>query len=135
LKNEVVGIMRIFLSYSPADEGFAKQLASDLSRRGCDVWDPGDQLFPGDNRLLKMGEALKLSKAMVVLLSPDSIKSNGSAEKLNMPSAIVTTKGDPILVRPTEGITWILRKFRILRADENPAEISKRIASALKRVA
>ena len=32
--------MRVFLSYSPADKRFAKQLAAELPQRGCEVWDP-----------------------------------------------------------------------------------------------
>lgn len=41
--------MRVFLSYSQTDAAFARQLASELASRGCDVWDPSTSLFPGDN--------------------------------------------------------------------------------------
>lgn len=36
--------MRVFLSYSPADKRFAKQLAAELPQRGCEVWDPRAEL-------------------------------------------------------------------------------------------
>jgi len=129
--------MRIFMSYSQADEEFAKQLATHLSRRGCKVWDPSDQLFPGDNWSLKIGEALKHSRAMVVLLSPDSIKSEWVHREIKYAIGDRKYEGRvfPVLVRPTEEIPWILRRFEILRANRNPAEVSKRIESALKRVA
>src|SRR2546427_367368 len=67
--------MRVFLSYADSDMEFAKGLASQLSKQGYEVWDPYQNLFPGDNWSLKIGEALKESKAMVVLLSPDSVRS------------------------------------------------------------
>jgi hypothetical protein len=129
--------MRVFLSYTTADEDFAKELGSQLSRQGCDVWDPSEQLFPGDNWLLKIGEALKKSKAMVVLLSPDSIKSDWVRREIEYAVGDRNYKGRvfPVVVRPTDEVPWILRKFPILRANHNPAEIGKRIATALRRVA
>jgi hypothetical protein len=84
--------MRVFLSYTTADEDFAKQLGSHLSKRGCEVWDPSEQLFPGDNWSLKIGEALKQSKAMVVLLSPDSIKSEWVRREIEYAIGDRTTK-------------------------------------------
>src|SRR5207245_11714939 len=70
-----IQIMRVFLSYADSDMELAKGLASQLSKQGYEVWHPYQNLFPGDNWSLKIGEALKESKAMVVLLSPDSVRS------------------------------------------------------------
>jgi len=129
--------MRVFLSYSSADADFAKQLASQLARQGCDVWDPTDQIFPGDNLWLKIGNALKESRAMVVLLSPSSTKSERVRREVEYAIGDRNYEGRvfPVLVRPTAEIPWILRKFEILRANKDPSEVSKRIATALKRVA
>ena len=129
--------MRVFLSYTTADEDFAKQLGSHLSRRGCEVWDPSEQVFPGDNWLLKICEALKESNAMVVLLSPDSIKSEWVRREIEYAIGDRNYEGRvfPVVVRPTDEVPWILRKFQILRANNNPAEISKRIATALRPMA
>jgi TIR domain-containing protein len=125
--------MRVFLSYNHADKNFAKQLASELSRQGCDVWDPSDQLFPGDNWPLKIGEALQQSQAMVVLLSPDSMKSEWVRREIEYAIGARNYEGRvfPVLVRPTAEIPWILRKYAILRANKTPAQISEHIASAL----
>ena len=125
--------MQVFLSYSDADRDFARQLASQLSKRGCEVWDPSDQVFPGDNGPLKIGEALKESKAMVVLLSPDSMKSEWVRGEIQYALGSRNYEGRlfPVLVRPTRGIPWILRKFGILRAENGPQAISERIATAL----
>jgi len=129
--------MRVFLSYTAADEDFARALATQLSRRGCDVWNPNEQLFPGDNWLLTIGQALQESRAMVVLLSPESIKSEWVRRELEYAMGDPNYQGRvfPVLVRPTEKIPWILRKFQILPANNDPAEVSKRIVSALKEAA
>lgn len=129
----MVQIMRVFLSYSHADKDFAGQLASHLSEQGCDVWDPSDQLYPGDNWPLKIGEALKESKAMVVLLSPDSMKSEWVRGEIQYAIGDRNYEGRviPVLVRPTEKIPAIFRQFNILRANNDPAQVSVRIARAL----
>ena len=125
--------MQVFLSYSEADRDFARQLASQLSKRGCEVWDPSDQVFPGDNGPLKIGEALKESKAMVVLLSPDSMKSEWVRGEIQYALGNRNYEGRlfPVLVRPTADIPWILRKFGILQPNNDPEAISERIATAL----
>ena len=127
--------MQVFLSYSDADRDFARQLASQLSKRGCEVWDPSDQLFPGDNGPLKIGEALKESKAMVVLLSPDSMKSEWVRGEIRYALVNPHYEGRvfPVLVRPTADIPWILREFEILPPNKDPEAISKRIATALSK--
>lgn len=66
--------MQIFLSHARSDKGFAKALSSQLGKRGFSVWSPGGELLPGDNIWLGTGEALKESRAMVVLVSPDSMR-------------------------------------------------------------
>ena len=127
--------MQVFLSYSETDRDFARRLASQLSKRGHEVYDPSDQLFPGDNWPLKIGEALQESKAMVVLLSPDSMKSEWVRREIQYALGNPRYEGRvfPVLVRPTAGIPWILRKFGFLRAENGPEAISKRIATALSK--
>lgn len=131
--------MQVFLSYSEADREFARQLASQLSKRGYDVWDPGDQLFPGDNWPLKIGEALQESKAMVVLLSPDSMKSEWVRGEIQYALGDRNYKGRlfPVLVRPAQKIPWILREiqeslreFQVLPAGD-PVKVGDAIATAL----
>jgi len=127
--------MRIFISYTANDRNFAKELGAHLSKWGFEVWDPSEQLLPGDNWPLKIGEALEESRAMIVLLSPDSMKSEWVRHEIEYALGDRNYQGRvfPVVVRPTENIPWILNKFQILRANNNPAEISKRIASALGR--
>ena len=129
--------MKIFLSYAVTDREFARELASHLARRGYDVWDPETELLPGENYGLKLGKALKDSQAMVVLLSPDSVKSSSVTRDIEYAIANRSYEGRvfPVLVRPTDGIPWILRELGILHTDGRAAAVSKRIANALKRAA
>jgi hypothetical protein len=129
--------MQVFLSYSTADEDFAKKLGSHLSMRGIEVWDPSEQLLPGDNWALKIGQALEESRAMIVLLSPDSMKSEWVRRDIEYALGDRNYEGRifPVVVRRTEEVPWILHKFQILRAKNNPAEISKRIAGVLRQEA
>ena len=126
--------MQVFLSYSGADRDFARQLASQLSKRGYDVWDSSDQLFPGDNWHLKIGEALQESKAMVVLLSPDSMKSQWVRREIEYALGDRNYKGRlfPVLVRPAQDIPWILRELQVPRASD-PAKVGDAIATALSK--
>ncbi len=129
--------MQVFLSYSQADKDFAEQLTSELVKHGYDVWDPEIEMSPGGRWVDQIGQALKRSRAMVVLLSPDSAKSD--LVRLNISYALTNRNYAgrlfPVLVRPTEDFPWILREFQFLRANNNPAEIGRRIANSLKRAA
>jgi hypothetical protein len=74
---------------------------------------------------------------MVVLLSPDSVKSDSVRREIAYALGNANYAGRlfPVLLRPTEDVPWILRRLQLIHAKDNPAEISKRIASALQRVA
>jgi hypothetical protein len=126
--------MRIFFSYAALDRDFAKDIASQLSEEGYDVSYPDQDLSAGDNWSLKIGEALRDSKAMVVLLTPESVESEWVRREIEYALGSKNYKGRliTVLVRPTENIPWILRKFPMIRAGRNSVETSKRIAEALR---
>lgn len=129
--------MQVFLSYARADEAFAKALSSQLIRRGISVWTTDYDLLPGDNVWLRVGDALQKSKAMVVLISPDSMRSEYVRHEIEYALGNQNYEGKlfPVEVRPTENIPWILRKFRKFDGREGAAKLSESIAHALKRVA
>lgn len=129
--------MQIFLSYAESDGAFAKALASQLARRGLSVWSPDQEVLPGDNVWLRIGEALKRSKAMVVLVSPDSMRSENVRREIQYALGDVNYEHRvfPVRVRPTNDIPWILRKLKIFDAKESVAKVSESIANALEQVA
>lgn len=129
--------MQVFLSYAPADEEFAKALSSQLTRRGLSVWAADEEILPGDNIWLRIGEALQNSKAMVVLVSPDSMRSEYVRHEIQFALGNANYQGRlfPVRVRPTKDVPWILRKFKTFDAKQSAARISSSIAEALRRVA
>jgi TIR domain-containing protein len=129
--------MQVFLSYAPSDEAFAKALSSQLSRRGLSVWSPGEEVLPGDNVWLRIGEALENSRAMIVLVSPDSMRSENVRREIEYALGQPNYEGRlfPVQVRPTKDIPWVLRRFKTLDAKQSAAKVSESIANALSQVA
>jgi hypothetical protein len=129
--------MQIFLSYDKADRTYAKALSAQLERRGFSVWSPGEEVLPGDNVWLRVGEALKKSKAMVVLVSPDSMRSEYVRREIEYALGDPNYQGRlfPVQVRPTEDIPWILRKFKTYNGGRGAAKVGESIANALEQVA
>jgi hypothetical protein len=129
--------MQIFLSHAPSDEAFAKTLSSQLSRRGLSVWSPSEEVLPGDNVWLRIGEALENSRAMIVLVSPDSMRSENVRREIEYALGQPNYEGRvfPVQVRPTKDIPWVLRRFKTLDAKQSAAKVSELIANALSQVA
>lgn len=67
---------QIFISYSRKDINFIKQLADDLKSYGFDVWYDLSQLGGGARWYKAIEQAIKDSQCVIVVLSPDSIKSD-----------------------------------------------------------
>jgi hypothetical protein len=127
--------MKVFISYSGADEKWADVLRPALARHDIDVWNPASQISPGDNWGLKYGKALQNADAVVVLLSPDSVKSDWVKHEIEyaLSSPQFQDRLIPVLVRPTEEIPWILRRLQVIRATKDVDETARRIAAALQK--
>ncbi len=65
--------MQVFISYAAADEVLARGLSETLRKSGLDVWDR-TEILPGENWAEKVSKALRESQAMVVLLTPNSLR-------------------------------------------------------------
>jgi hypothetical protein len=129
--------MQVFLSYARSDEAFAKALSSQLTRRGLSVWSPDEEVLPGDNVWLRIGEALRKSKAMIVLVSPDSMRSENVRREIEYALGQPNYEGRlfPVQVRPTNDIPWVLRQFKTFDAKQSAAKVSESIVNALSQVA
>lgn len=66
----------VFISYSRKDERFARQLATELSNRGFDVWIDVEDIPAGMKWSSAIQQGLDMANAMVVVISPDSMASN-----------------------------------------------------------
>jgi hypothetical protein len=129
------GSMNVYISYSGADEKWADQLRTALGDHDIDVWNPASQIAPGQNWGLKYGNALKNADAVVVLLSPASVKSDWVRHEIEfaLSSPQFRDRLIPVIVRPTDDIPWILRKQQIIRATKDTDETARRIASVLRK--
>ncbi len=77
------------------------------------------------------------SRAMVVLISPDSMRSENVRHEIEYALGDPNYEGRvfPVQVRPTEDIPWILRRFKSFDARQSAAKVSESIANALKQPA
>jgi Tol biopolymer transport system component len=66
---------RIFISYSRADEAFARTLATSLAEWGADIWIDVEDIPVGLKWSRAIQEGLDLSDVLIVIISPDSMSS------------------------------------------------------------
>ena len=135
--------MKVFISHAYADEPLAKKVAAVLEEAGLEVWEATRNLLPGDNFASIIGQALQESEAMVVLLTPDALRSDWVRREIDYALGeqgyskrlIPVLSGDPKDL-PMEDVPWILRRLHMIKLDEPAKEEEiKRIAQALLEVA
>jgi TIR domain len=128
--------MKIFISHAEPDQSFAKDLARRLSKEGLAVWNPYEELSPGDNWASGIGQALAQSDAVLVLLSPDSVDSEWVRHEIEyaLGSMKLQNRLLPVVVRPTEGIPWILERLRPVRIEHDPVTVGEHVVTRLKQM-
>ena len=132
--------MQIFISHSHNDEMFARKVASFLEDQGLDVWEASNEIFPGDNWAAKISQGLQESNAMVVLLTPDALKSIYVQRDVEyaLGAQEYSERLIPVLVDPDktiakDDIPWILKRLNIIDLTEYETEEDgiRRIADTL----
>lgn len=125
--------MKVFISFAHNDSFLAKKVTSTLEEKGFEVWNAETEILPGDNFAEKISDALKESDAMVVLLSPESLKSNYVQWEINYALGNKSYKQRviPVLVGSEENISsesipWILRNLQMIRLSK-PEQAEKEI--------
>lgn len=66
----------VFISYAEEDRAVAARIASALEDEGYGVWYYERDALPGTSYLIQIGQAIDSCKAIVLLISPDSIASH-----------------------------------------------------------
>ena len=133
--------MRVFISHSDVDTQLAARVSAALKSRGLDVWDPEIDLLPGDNWAAGAARALDESEAMVVLLTPNAVRS--WHVKREMEFALVTrsyrNRLIPVAIGdrsrlPEHEVPWIVRSLPWLRLNEDGGgdDEVERIAQAIR---
>lgn len=135
--------MKVFISHALTDAKLAKRIADVLKEAGFQVWDD-TQILPGENWGRRLAEALQESEAMVVLLTPDSLRSQNVSYELGYALGKEGYKGRviPVIAAspeqvPKEAIPWVLYKFQMIHLSdqERDEEGLRRIAQVLKEAA
>jgi len=128
--------MKVFISYSEADEKWVRLLRPRLQEEGFEVWNSASDIAPGDNWLLKSGRALQSADAMIVLLSPDSAKSDWVRSEIEYALSSPQFRGRviPLLIKPTEDVPWILHKLHFIRATKDADETISRVVAILQKL-
>ena len=129
--------MRVFLSYAHEDGPVAAALARQLAKAKVRVWYPAQDVSPGENWSLKIGEALEKADAVIVLFSPNSAKSQWIQHEIEYALTSPRLEGRLIVVevKPTKHMPWILRKLQPIRLYENPAKARKSLLSRVEHLA
>jgi len=126
---------KVFLSHSASERSLAMDLASRLSAAGFRVWH-GEEVPPGDNWALAVGKALEDSDAMVVLLSPDAVKSQAVGREIEYALSSPRFKNRllPVVVKPTLGIPWILWRLPMIQLRDQPGADVDRIVEGVRKL-
>jgi hypothetical protein len=129
--------VRAFLSYAHEDGEVAAVLAKQLAKAKVQVWNPSQDVDPGENWSLKMGEALEKADVLIVLFSPNSAKSPWIRREVEYALTSPRLEGRLIVVevKPTKHMPWILGKLQPIRLYENPAKARKLLLSRVEHLA
>ena len=131
--------MKVFISHAYTDEPLVKKVAAGLEEVGLEVWDATRDVLPGADWTEEVARALKESKAMVVLLTADALRSSwvrreieyALGEQNYRKRLIPVLVGDPEELSK-EDIPWILRHLQMIDMGECEEEEGiKQIAQAI----
>ncbi len=131
--------MKVFISHAQTDDALARKVATVLEAAGLDVSNDKADILPGDNWADKVAQALRESEAMVVLLTPEALRSHWVRHDIEY---ALGQKGYhkrliPVLATTPEKIAqedipWILRRLNMLELPDSDQDSSlKQIAQAV----
>src|ERR1051325_4868898 len=135
---------KVFLSYAQADEKLAMKVSEGLKQAGLKVLDYRHEILPGDLWADKAARALRESSAMVVILTPDAVRSEQVRWEINYALSNLAFKDSLISVLvgapdriPRNEVPWILWNLQMVRMPErgNQEQGIKQIAQTLRQVA
>ena len=121
--------MKVFISHAYTDEPLVKKIAAILEEAGLEVWDATRDVLPGANWPDEVARALKESKAMVVLLTADALRSSWVRREIEyaLGEQNYRERLIPVLVSDPgelkkEDIPWILRRLHMIDMGEYAKE-------------
>ena len=108
----------VFLSHSAKDRRFAERIAQVLRDHGIPVWYSGTNILGAAEWHDEIGKALQRCDWLVVVLSPQSVKSPWAKRELlyALDDARYETRIVPRLFKPCKHmkLSWTLREFQFV---------------------
>jgi formylglycine-generating enzyme required for sulfatase activity len=103
----------VFLSYSSVDQHWARRLKKALERRGLTVWLDQDEIPPGALFVEALEQGLRESKAVALIVSPESLASGWVKEEYSRAVALARSPHAalpliPILLRDVKELPGFL---------------------------
>ncbi len=98
----------VFLSYSSKDRSWVNHLKEALQKQGLKVWLDHDQIRPGDLFAGALEQGLEESKAVALIVSPESMESGWVEEEYARALSLAQGKRQPLQLIPV-----ILRKAEL----------------------
>ena len=92
---------QVFISYSRKDLDFVEKLASDLKEAGLEVWYDLSNLHGGSRWSKEIASAIRASKFVLIVLSPESVSSKWVEEEFLFASQL-NKKIIPLLFKKCE---------------------------------
>ncbi|HLM55606.1 MAG TPA: toll/interleukin-1 receptor domain-containing protein [Pyrinomonadaceae bacterium] len=135
--------MKVFISHSHKDKPLARKLAGVLEDAGFAVWHD-ELVLPGDNWAKEIAKNLEESDAMVLLLTPDGLKSKNVYDEMTyaLGARNFSHRLIPVVIGSPEDyseqkIPWILRRLNLIKVpgQGNDEEVFRQITQALQDAA
>lgn len=122
----------VFLSYSSQDRDWVEKFSASLRDSGVTAWVGASDIAPGERWQDRIQEALRESRTLVVILSPESMRSPLTFFELG--AALADQKRIiPIMTEDgqLEQMPPFLRSFQVLR-ENSPVAAGKRVAQVIE---
>jgi hypothetical protein len=125
--------MKAYLSYARPDRDLARRMVIGLRDSGHEIWFDEYELTPGVGWGTEIEKALDASRAMIVLVSPASMKSKEVRREIEhaLMSKNFAHRVLPVYVKPTRGVPWFLRSLSGVQISSDPGKAIQRVKVAL----
>ncbi len=130
--------MRVFVTYASRDRELAVQLAANLSAAGFSVWNPEEDVVPGDNPANVRGKALDESDLFVALITRGALDESEllrgeiqyalTSERFE--GRLIPVLVDHVTFQAGKDVPWILLKLNpvyVSRPYDGFAEVISRV--------
>lgn len=130
--------MKVFISHAGRDAATADQVATALRKHGIESSIDASAAQIGSEWHKSVANALDASDAMLVLVSPDAMKSRGVHSEIEHALLEPRFKDRliPLRLRPTAdgSVPWILNEFQMIDLPNSTAGMQRVISTVVKRL-